>query len=117
MKYRFANPEERLRDVFESGFTARDIASALASFDADTPSSTAHAVMTEEAFKLAGVRVRGQIAGSIDRDELIGGTCGDYLHRFTPDATVQHTASFSEVVDIAHDMEATLALVRGTDQI
>jgi len=113
MKYRFANPEERLRDVFESGFTARDIASALASFDAETPSPAAHSVMTEEAFKLAGVRVRGQIAGYIDRDELNGGICGDYLHQFTPDGTVQHTASFSEVVAALADRERIFVSVFG----
>lgn len=114
MKYhRFANPEERLKDVFERGFSARDIASALASFDAETPSPAVRKIMSEEAFQLAGVRVRGQIAGFVDRDNLDGGTCGDHLREFSPEAVVGHTASLTEVVTALEERERIFVSVFG----
>lgn len=96
--YRFEQSETRLRRVFEEGFSARDIASALASFDGTLASEYARAVMFDQAYHVAGVRVDGRIAGYVDRDSLTGGSCADHLHPFDPGEVVDDSASFSQVV-------------------
>ena len=89
----------RLHRMFFEGFTVMDVAEPLVSFDAETDARKVQDFMLERDFDLVGVRVNGLVQGYVRRDEMDTGTCGDYLHPFTPeDDLVPDTASLIEVV-------------------
>ena len=54
----------------------------------------------EKGFDLVGVRVDGLVNGYMNRCDLAGGVCGEYMCSFSPeDDVVSDTASLTEVVN------------------
>jgi hypothetical protein len=78
----FARIPEAVKRVFTETFTARDIAEPLASFDADTPSTTVRDFMQSRDFDVVGIREDGQIVGFVERGELREGECGQFQRTF-----------------------------------
>ena len=79
---------QNVRRVFEEGFTARDIAQALPSFDVRTPTEHAAAILRQQGCNIAGVRVDGAIAGYVDAEALHGANCSDCRRDFAPNQLV-----------------------------
>ncbi len=113
MRYRFAGSEERLKRVFEGGFAARDIASALASFGSDLPAVSTRTLMEEQGFHVAGVRRRGQIEGYVEVYDLVGGTVGEHCRSFASARVVHDMATFSEVLEGLESSERVFVEVFG----
>jgi hypothetical protein len=88
----------RLKKLSQEGFTAMDIAEPLVSFDAEKKAREVKAFMVARDFDLIGVRGDGLVCGYALREELAGGTCGDYAHPFGEFDFVQDTSSLIEVI-------------------
>ena len=74
-----------LHRLFEQSITVRDIAEPLASFDHDYPAEKARQFMATRGFDVVGVRREGSIEGYILREDLKGGSVGDYLQTLKDD--------------------------------
>ncbi|HEY5974398.1 MAG TPA: hypothetical protein VIU41_06605 [Geobacteraceae bacterium] len=90
---------QRLKRLFQEGFSVMDIAEPLASFDAERPAGEVSAFMAAHDYDLAGVRRHGLVSGYVRRTELAGGCCGDHLHPFGPDDLVAETDPLQKVVE------------------
>lgn len=88
----------RLKKLSQEGFTAMDIAEPLVSFDAEKQAQEVKDFMAARDFGLIGIRRSGLVCGYALRDELAGGTCGDYVHPFGEFDFVPDTASLVEVI-------------------
>jgi hypothetical protein len=94
-----SSTDSRLRRLFIEGFSAMDIAEALASFDTGTATAEVLEFMNAKDFDLVGVRVDGVVAGYVRRNDLSDGVCGDHMRPFVPgDDIVPDTASLVDVV-------------------
>jgi hypothetical protein len=71
-----------LRRIFQEGFSARDIAQALPSFDGTARCQNVQSIMAEKGWEVVGVRIEGIVSGFADVSDLIGGCCGDVARRF-----------------------------------
>lgn len=105
--------EENLKRVFEEGFSVRDIASSVASFDSETPAADAREIMAERGWKVAGVRKQGLTAGYVEAERLSSGTCGDHLQPFDDDLTLPDTASLSSTILALDKAERVFVRVLG----
>lgn len=90
--------DQNVRRVFEEGFCVRDIAEALASFDAATPSSEAAETMRARGLQIAGVRRDGVVGGFLTINLLHGPRCGDDQQVFAPDQRVDDTLPLAPLV-------------------
>ena len=88
----------RLKKLSQEGFTAMDIAEPLVSFDEEKQAREVKDFMIERDFDLIGVRRDGLVCGYALREELGGGTCGDYVRPFGEFDFVPDTASLVEVI-------------------
>jgi len=73
---------DNLRRVFQEGFSIRDIAQTLPSFDGTTPCQQVQAIMSDKGFEVAGVRTDGITSGFVEISDLAGGCCGEVARRF-----------------------------------
>jgi hypothetical protein len=87
---------ENLRRVFTEGFTARDIAEPLVSFDAATAASEVLDLMKQRNFDVVGVRREGLVVGYVEREHLCGSLCGEQFHAI--DAPISDPAPLADVV-------------------
>lgn len=83
--------------LFLSGFTARDIAEPLVSFDETTPAAAILAAMESSQQEVAGVRRGGLVTGWLMRDDLKTDQTLPY-RPFNPASVIAETASLNEVV-------------------
>lgn len=95
---RNASSIENLRRVFSEGFSVRDIAEPLVSFDASTSVAEALSVMNARDFDVAGVRRDGLVVGCLDREHLGDGTCGEHLQLFDQLSVIPDAAPLADVV-------------------
>ena len=91
-----ASTIENLRRVFTEGFTARDIAEPLISFDAATAASEVLDLMNQRNFDVVGLRKDGVVAGYVERDRLRGSVCGEHIQAI--EAPISDSASLADVV-------------------
>jgi hypothetical protein len=89
---------ENLRRVFTEGFTARDIAEPLVSFDASTAASDVARLMEKRIFDVVGVRQEGVVAGYVERADLCAATCGEQVRAIAESMTVSESTSLADVV-------------------
>ena len=85
-----------LRRVFTEGFTARDIAEPLISFDATTAVSEVLGLMNQRNFDVVGVRKDGVVTGYVERERLCGSICGEHIQAI--EAPISDSASLADVV-------------------
>ncbi len=90
--------QESIRRVFTEGFSVRDIAEPLISFDDVTPASSTRETMLRHDFDVAGVRRAGRVAAYVEQASLTSGTCGDHARPFERAEVVPASASLSDVV-------------------
>jgi hypothetical protein len=89
---------ESLRRVFNRGFSARDIAEPLVSFDATASAAETQRLMDERGYEVVGVRREGIVAGYLEKSELGDGPCSDFIRSFDDAHVVSESAPFSDVV-------------------
>jgi hypothetical protein len=73
---------DNLRRVFQEGFSIRDIAQTLPSFDGTTPCQQVQTIMSDKGFEVAGVRTDGITSGFVEISDLAGVCCGEVARRF-----------------------------------
>jgi hypothetical protein len=88
-----------MKKLFTEGFTARDIAEPLLSFDADMPSKDVRKFMSDNNLGVVGVRNNGIVTGYIEPDDLVDGRCGDYEHRCDEGTVLHQASSYRDVID------------------
>jgi hypothetical protein len=98
--------------LFLRGFTARDIASPLRSFDDATLSATILAATEQNRIDVVGVRAAGAIVGWRSRDDV---ERGSPVRPFDPAAVVDDGASLNEVLQ--KSTEGSPVFVRVFDEI
>ena len=89
---------ENLRHVFLEGFTARDLAEPLASFDANTDVEVVREFMVNRPLKVVGIRMEGLVAGYITQDDINGLSLGEQRVELSEEIMIRSTAPFQEVV-------------------
>jgi len=90
--------QESVRRVFTEGFSVRDIAEPLVSFDDVMSASDARAAMRQSDFDVAGLRQAGLVSGYVEQSALASGICRDHARSFDKAKVVQASASLSDVV-------------------
>lgn len=90
--------EPSLRRLFAEGFSVRDIAEPLVSFDASTCAEEVGRVLAERQFDVAGVRRRGLVTGFVRREELAQGCCGDFEHALEEAILVPDSEPLGKVI-------------------
>jgi len=103
-----------LRRIFNEGFSARDVAEPLASFDATCPAQEALSVMTACDFDVVGVRHGGLLAAYADRTTLTAATCGAGALPLTDALVIEETSSLADVVLGLRDRPRLFVRVLGT---
>ncbi len=84
--------------LFLNGFSARDLAEPLMSFDDTTSPNVILTVMQDQQLEIVGVRRSGAIAGWLYRDDLTNSNSPLVVRLFDPATVIADTASLSEVV-------------------
>ena len=91
--------QSRMKKLFNEGFTARDIAEPLLSFDADKPAKYVREFMSDNNLGVIGVRNGGVVTGYVEPDDLADGSCGDYEHRCDEGTVLNQASSYRDVID------------------
>ena len=89
---------ENLRRVFTEGFSARDIAEPLSSFDASNSAAEVLLVMEKHDFDLVGVRQEGGVVGYVERGDFSGVACGEHARPFDASLLIPDHAPLADVV-------------------
>ncbi len=89
----------RMKKLFMEDFTARDIAEPLLSLDDDNPVAEALELMDDQDVRAVGVRVDGEIAGYLTREDLGEGTCRDQMHIFDSGSLLAEATPLREVLE------------------
>lgn len=89
---------ESLRRVFNGGFSVRDIAEPLVSFDATASAAETQRLMQARGYEVVGARTEGIVNGYLERSELGDGPCGTFIRSFDDAHVVSDTAAFSDIV-------------------
>ncbi len=87
-----------IKQIFAEGFSARDLAESLISFDDDMAAGYVSAKMVEQDYDVAGVRQEGLVTGYVRKNELGEGACGDFMHLLEDADILPDSASFSKVI-------------------
>lgn len=84
--------------LFLNGFSARDLAEPLMSFDDTTSPVAIRAAMQDHDIDIVGVRRAGEIVGWLHRDDVASGDTPLMVQPFDPQTVIADTASLNEVV-------------------
>jgi hypothetical protein len=106
-----ASTIENLRRVFTEGFSARDIAEPLVSFDSTTAASEVLELMNHRNFDVVGVRKEGVVVGYVERENLGDSTCGEQFQAI--DAPISDAAPLADVVLVLADSKRLFVRVLG----
>ena len=92
--------QESLRRLFYEGFSARDIAEPLCSFDASADSHWLGTHMKDNGYLVVGVRDSGFIRGFVEVSDLTDGVCSEHYQPFSdhPDQVVPDSTSLTAVI-------------------
>jgi hypothetical protein len=88
-----------MEKLFTEGFTARDIAEPLLSFDADMSAKHVREFMLNNNLRVVGVRNDGIVTGYLEPEDLADGNCGDYEHRYEEGTVLNQASSYRDVID------------------
>ncbi len=91
--------EDPVRRFFREGFTARDLAEPLISFDGDRPAEIVRERMRALCLRVAGIRTGGHVTGFVRLEDLTGTCCAEHTRAFSDEQIVPPGASIREVVE------------------
>ena len=89
----------RMQKLFMEDFTARDIAEPLLSLDGDNPVAAALELMDDQDVRAVGVRVDGEIAGYLTRENLGERTCREQMFAFDSASLLAEATPLREVLE------------------
>ena len=89
----------RMQKLFMEDFTARDIAESLLSLDGGSPAAEALELMHDRDVRAVGVRVEGEIAGFLTREDPAEGSCRDGMHPFDTSTVLAESTPLQEVFE------------------
>jgi len=89
----------RMQKLFMEDFTARDIAEPLLSLDGSNPVAEALELMHDQDIRAVGVRVAGEIAGYLTREDSGEGACQDRMHTFDSASVLAEATPLREVLE------------------
>jgi len=110
---RLKSSAEDIRDLFTTSITARHIAEAFVSFDADRSAAEVRTFMKKKDFDVIGVRHDGQVSHYAKRSELIGDTLGDAEESFDLEHLLPESASLMETIEALRDSPRVFVVVLG----
>jgi hypothetical protein len=84
--------------LFLNGFTTRDLAEPLASFDETAPWTTIRAAMEAQHLEVVGIRRAGLMAGWLTLEDAANDREPNCCRTFDADSVIVDTASLNEVV-------------------
>ena len=90
--------QSRMEKLFNEGFTARDIAEPLFSFDADKPAKDVREFLLINNLDVVGIRNDGIVTGYVESEDLADGRCGDYEHRYDEGTVLNLSSSYRDVI-------------------
>ena len=90
--------DERLKRLFWEGFTVRDVAESLVSFDATTSVTEARKLIVRRDFDVVGVRRDGLVTGFLIGATARSGNCGDHLQSFTDEDVIADSESLAVAI-------------------
>lgn len=112
-----SNSIASLRRLFLEGFTARDIAEPLVSFDDVTAAASVKRFMEERKFEVVGIRQNGHVTGFARGADLGDGVCAVALQGFRESQVVLDSTPLSDVLSRlkgnSHLFVSTLGTVAG----
>ena len=107
--------DEHLYRIFTENFTARDIATALVSFDETAPAADVKQFMLERHFRIVGIRRHGLVVGFVKQDELDGDTCSDRICEIGQEDVIDAWSPFTSIIAALRDRDRVF--VRSFGQI
>ena len=109
-----SSTNSNLQRVFEQSFVTLDLCEPLISFDETSSANEVRKMMESRRLEVVGVRLSGLVGGYVDRSELIGGTCGDYLKPFLESQMVQGTLPLADLVLRMKDQRRVFVSILGS---
>jgi len=110
---RLKSSAEDIRDLFTTSITARHIAEALVSFDADRSAAEVRTFMKKKDFDVIGVRHDGQVSHYANRNDLVSGTLGDFKLAFEVKHLVPESAPLLKTIEMLAEPPRVFVLVPG----
>jgi hypothetical protein len=102
-----------LQRVFQQGFTVRDIARPLLSFDDSTPAEQVRAILDKKGSRIAGIRTEGVVMRVVEAGELAQGRCGDFARPIDDAVLVAETLPFAPLILLLKDHPRLLVTALG----
>lgn len=90
--------QESLRRLFLSGFTARDVAEPLISFDDCSRAEEVLQTMSQQDFDIVGIRQNGQLTCFVEKASLQTGNCREVMKPIEPGMCLPDSAVLKQVV-------------------
>lgn len=102
-----------LRRVFQEGFSARDIAQPLPSFDAAAACESVRPAMKGQGWEVAGVRSAGLVTGYVELRDLTSGSCGQRARTIDDSQIVPESLPLGELVALLKSQPRVFVLTLG----
>ncbi|MHC4992290.1 MAG: hypothetical protein ACYTGC_15055 [Planctomycetota bacterium] len=102
-----------VRRFLQTGFTSRDIAEALISFDEDRSGDAVREQMITKDFDVVGVRRNGFVVGYVHQDDLDEGNCSEKLRYFGTDEIVDADTPLRRLVLMLDERERVFVRLLG----
>ncbi len=110
---RLKSSAQDLRDLFTTSITARHIAEAFVSFDADRSAAEVSTFMKKKDFDVIGVRHDGQVSHYAKRSDLGSDTLGDVELAFEAKHLVPESAPLLKTIEMLAEPPRVFVLVPG----
>lgn len=104
---------ESIRRLLTSGFTARDIAEPLVSFDAESSGENVRKSMLQQRLRVAGVRRNGLVFAKVAEVTLGEGPCSAFAEPFTVDELASDNTPLAELVQRLADRDQVFITIFG----
>ena len=100
MSHNHNNTEESLRRVFLEGFSARDLAEPLVSFDLANDTETILGLSERQLLPVIGLRVDGLVTSYVEREKLDGRPLKDQAVALENANSLKTSAPFQDIIGI-----------------
>ena len=110
-----SNPSHATMERFlKVGFTIGDVAEPLVSFDAESPTEAARALMLRRGFDAVGIRQDGLVNGYVTGKDLNGQCCGAGLRSFADAMAMESDTPLHLVVPVLDEFPRVFVACLGT---
>jgi len=92
--------QQRVSRLFTEAFSARDIASPLRSFDAESSATRVFATMADLDLEVSGIRIEGTVGRYLRRGDQPIGSCLECSREFSRGQIISGDAPLSDVIQV-----------------